>query len=73
MLVSELSEVNMDINLRKDNATDDANKLNNRKSSEKNIFTFDQNDVVSLSKSVPPGNISLLKIIIGYMYGGILV
>ena len=69
MLVSELSEANMDINLRKDNVTNDTNKLiNNRKSSEKNIFTFDQNDVVSLSKSVPPGKISLLKIIVRYVY-----
>ena len=59
----------MDINLRKDNVTNDANKLiNNRKSSEKNIFTFDQNDVVSLSKSVPPGNISLSEIIIWYVF-----
>ena len=46
----------MDMNERKENLTNDSKNAINKHHNEKNIFTFDQNDVVSLSKAVPSGN-----------------
>ena len=46
----------MDMNERRENLTNDSKNAINKYHNEKNIFTFDQNDVVSLSKAVPSGN-----------------
>ena len=47
----------MDSNERNEYLNDGLiNGIKNRQHNEKDVFTFDQNDVVSLSKTVPPGN-----------------
>ena len=49
-------KLKMDMNERKENLVNDSKNAINKHHNEKNIFTFDQNDVVSLSKAVPSGN-----------------
>ena len=49
-------KIKMDMNERRENLTNDSKNAINKYHNEKNIFTFDQNDVVSLSKAVPSGN-----------------